>query len=190
MRVCSCAARCPCAAYEVVQRVEVHGKVYGSDMKIGIDVQADRAAPLPPGRMPVELTKPARLGAGPPGATSSILDRSASHRTPPTHPPKQKPLDRANTTRAPISKGSPPQANQMAQSHSQQGNGQRGPPSGQAVARQPTQKQQQQATHGAATPRRRDKQKENEEVIRQLQAICSPGDPNAVYRNLQKIGQG
>ena len=40
------------------------------------------------------------------------------------------------------------------------------------------------------TPRRREKAKENEEVIRHLQAICSPGDPNHVYRSLQKIGQG
>ena len=46
------------------------------------------------------------------------------------------------------------------------------------------------AQGGGVTPRRRDKQKENEEVIRQLQAICSPGDPNQVYKNLHKVGQG
>ena len=134
--------------------------------------------------MPAELTKPARLGPSP--ATQSVLDRSVSQRTPPTHPPKQKPLDRANTTRAPASKSSPPQPVPMAQSSSQQGHPTRGPPGG-VPQRQPTNKQPQQ---GGATPRRRDKQKENEEVIRQLQAICSPGDPNQVYRNLQKIGQG
>jgi p21-activated kinase 1 len=38
--------------------------------------------------------------------------------------------------------------------------------------------------------RRRDKVKENEDVVRQLQSICSPGDPNLIYRNLVKIGQG
>lgn len=42
----------------------------------------------------------------------------------------------------------------------------------------------------APAPRRRDKAKDNEEVIRQLQQICSPGDPNSIYRNLVKIGQG
>ena len=58
------------------------------------------------------------------------------------------------------------------------------------MARQPTQgKPQQQAAAGA--PRRREnKAKESEEVIRQLQTICTPGDPNQVYRNLTKIGQG
>jgi p21-activated kinase 1 len=59
-----------------------------------------------------------------------------------------------------------------------------------ALARAHTQKQQQQQAAQAATPRRRDKQKENEETIRQLQAICSPGDPNVIYRGLQKVGQG
>lgn len=150
--------------------------------------KADRTPPPPPGRIPAELTKPARLAAGPADSTASILDRSASHRTPPTHPPKQKTLDRANTTRAPASKGSPPQALPMGKSHSQQGGQSRQQPAAsQPVARQPTQSKGQQP---APTARRRDKQKENEEVIRQLQAICSPGDPNLVYRNLQKIGQG
>lgn len=152
--------------------------------------QADRPPPGPPGRLPVELTKPPRLGGAPPGNANSILDRSASHRTPPTHPPKQKTLDRANTTRAPNSKASPPQGLPMMKSASQSGGPPR-QPAGAAVARQPTQtKQQQQQANGGATPRRRDKAKENEEVIRQLTAICSPGDPNLVYRGLQKIGQG
>lgn len=156
---------------------------------LALTCQADRAPPPPPGRIPAELTKPPRLGGGPPNqSTSSILDRSASHRTPPTHPPKQKTLDRANTTRAPASKESPPQALPMGKSHSQQGGPSRQQPqASQPVTRQPTQGKGQQP---APTARRRDKQKENEEVIRQLQAICSPGDPNLVYRNLQKIGQG
>ncbi|KAK1922615.1 kinase-like domain-containing protein [Papiliotrema laurentii] len=149
-------------------------------------ITAERAPPPPPGRVPAELTKPARLG--PSSANQSVLDRSASQRLPATHPPKQKPLDRANTTRASGTKASSPQpqAVPLSASNSQQGHPTRGPPGG-APQRQPTNKQTQQ---GAATPRRRDKQKENEEVIRQLQAICSPGDPNSVYRNLQKIGQG
>ena len=70
-----------------------------------------------------------------------------------------------------------------------------GPPAGgQPIQRSHTQGKQQQQAAGAGgqagAPRRRDKNKENEEVIRQLQSICSPGDPNGVYRNLHKIGQG
>ncbi|OCF39778.1 STE/STE20/PAKA protein kinase [Kwoniella heveanensis CBS 569] len=171
-------------------------------------MQADRPPPAPPGRLPpTELTKPPRLA---PGATSSggssPLDRSYSQRTPPTHPPKQKTLDRANTTRAPTSKpsGSGPGSIPLAKSHSQQGQrarpdqGPSGSGSGSSGglaraqtqgSRQQQQQQQQQQPQGI-TPRRRDKQKENEEVIRQLQAICTPGDPNQVYKNLVKIGQG
>ncbi|OCF56442.1 STE/STE20/PAKA protein kinase [Kwoniella mangroviensis CBS 10435] len=159
-------------------------------------MQAERPPPAPPGRLPpTELTKPARLAPGQSSSSGSLpLDRSYSQRTPPTHPPKQKPLDRANTTRAPTTKPTASGSVPMGKSHSQQGQGQRGGPSpsgsGSAgLARNQTQggtsRQQ-----GGATPRRRDKQKENEEVIRQLQAICTPGDPNAVYKNLVKIGQG
>ena len=149
----------------------------------------------------VEPTKPVRLhqpATG--GPVSSSLDRSASYRTPPTHPPKLRPLDRANTTRTPGTKVSPPQSQPLAKSHSQQANGSRGrtepaPPAqgsaAAALARQHTQgKQQHQQQQQGATPRRREKAKENEEVIRQLQAICSPGDPNGMYRGLSKIGQG
>jgi p21-activated kinase 1 len=60
-------------------------------------------------------------------------------------------------------------------------------PAGQAgpVTRQATGKGQ-----NDAIPRRREKGKESEEVIRQLRAICSHGDPNQIYRSLTKIGQG
>jgi hypothetical protein len=67
---------------------------------------------------------------------------------------------------------------------SQSGQG-KAPPQASAVTRQPTGKGQ-----NDAIPRRRDKGKENEEVIRQLRAICSHGDPNQIYRSLTKIGQG
>jgi len=143
------------------------------------------------------MTRPPRSPQPPSGGpTPSSLDRSASHHTPPSSQAKYKPLDRANTTRAPGSKVPGPQALPLAKSQSQQGPHGRGrgeagpPPPGTATAgltRQPTQGKQQQ--QGAAL-RRRDKTKENEDVIRQLQAICSPGDPNIVYRSLQKIGQG
>ena len=153
----------------------------------GSRFQADRLPPAPPGKSP-GLTSP------PIGPSGSPLDRSASTRLPATQQPRSKPLDRANTTRAPAKQAYPPAGLPMAKSRSQQGaRPDQGLPSGggaAALARQPTQgKPQQQAAAGA--PRRREnKAKESEEVIRQLQTICTPGDPNQVYRNLTKIGQG
>ncbi len=161
----------------------------------GSRILAERPPPAPPGRSGSEMGRPPRAHQPPGGQKSPSLDRSASHRTPPTHPPKQKGLDRANTTRAPGSKTSPPQAFLLAKSQSQEGHQQRAradpglPPAGTAAAGLARQHTAGKGQHGA-TPRRRDKTKENEEVIRQLQAICSPGDPNHVYRSLQKIGQG
>jgi p21-activated kinase 1 len=64
------------------------------------------------------------------------------------------------------------------------------PPGSAPIGRSQTQKQQQQQAPQQGVPRRRDKAKENEDVVRQLQAICSPGDPHGVYKNLHKIGQG
>ncbi|KAI9636781.1 kinase-like domain-containing protein [Dioszegia hungarica] len=147
--------------------------------------RADRAAPPPPGAAP---KAPKFLPAGGP-TVPPILDRSASYRSPP-QPPKSKPLDRANTTRAPTSKASPPQGLPMAKSSSGQGTAKhlhQGPVAAQPLARAPTSKKDA-AQQGQ--PRRRDKAKENEDVVRQLQSICTPGDPNLVYRSLQKIGQG
>jgi p21-activated kinase 1 len=78
----------------------------------------------------------------------------------------------------------------MAKSSSGQGTAKhlhQGPVAAQPLARAPTSKKDA-AQQGQ--PRRRDKAKENEDVVRQLQSICTPGDPNLVYRSLQKIGQG
>ena len=69
---------------------------------------------------------------------------------------------------------------------SQSGQGRTPPGTSDPLGRQPTGSKKDQAS----TTRRRDKDKENEEVVRQLRAICSPGDPNQIYRNLTKIGQG
>lgn len=71
-------------------------------------------------------------------------------------------------------------------SKSQSGQGRTPPGASGPLGRQPTAGK----NKDAPTTRRRDKEKENEEVIRQLKAICSPGDPNQIYRSLQKIGQG
>lgn len=112
-----------------------------------------------------------------------MLDRSVSHRLPSTQHPKQKPLDRSQTTRTPGSSSRSPHPDTGESSRH------RGDPHGNGVARHNTQGNKQAAPeHGTA--RRREKSKDNAEVVRQLQAICSPGDPNAIYRNLQKVGQG
>ncbi|ODN81141.1 hypothetical protein L202_03234 [Cryptococcus amylolentus CBS 6039] len=146
------------------------------------------------------------------------LDRSYSQRAP--APNKTKILDRANTTRAQGSSskstggyGGPG----LYKSQSQSGHHRLPPasssgappqPSGSSIAAQQapggltryhtqnagssTQRQQPGQGAGAGpTPRRREKdKKENEEVIRQLKMICTPGDPNLVYKNFKKIGQG
>lgn len=124
---------------------------------------------------------------------------------------KTKLLDRANTTRSPGSSvgiaqgagGSKGMGMGMGLTKSQSQSGhksrERGDPSREpkgsskegssagGLSRNQTTRQQQQG----ATPRRREKEKkENEEVIRQLRMICTPGDPNLVYKNFRKIGQG
>ncbi|KIR82418.1 STE/STE20/PAKA protein kinase [Cryptococcus gattii E566] len=146
------------------------------------------------------------------------LDRSYSQRTP-VSSSKTKLLDRANTTRSPGSSagtmygqgtgagaGSKGMGMGMGLTKSQSQSGHksrerererdpsREPPkdaskegssSGGLSRNQTTRKQQ------AATPRRREKEKKgNEEVIRQLRMICTPGDPNLVYKNFRKVGQG
>lgn len=138
------------------------------------------------------------------------LDRSYSQRAP-VSGTKTKLLDRANTTRSPGSNvgiaqgagGSKGMGMGMGLTKSQSQSGhksrERGDPSREpkdsskegssagGLSRNQTTRQQQQG----ATPRRREKEKkENEEVIRQLRMICTPGDPNLVYKNFRKIGQG
>ncbi|ADV23175.1 Serine/threonine-protein kinase STE20, putative [Cryptococcus gattii WM276] len=146
------------------------------------------------------------------------LDRSYSQRTP-VSSSKTKLLDRANTTRSPGSSagtmygqgtgagaGSKGMGMGMGLTKSQSQSGHksrerererdpsREPPkdaskegsSSGGLSRNQTTRQQQ-----AATPRRREKEKKgNEEVIRQLRMICTPGDPNLVYKNFRKVGQG
>lgn len=140
------------------------------------------------------------------------LDRSYSQRAP-VSGTKTKLLDRANTTRSPgsnvgIAQGAGGSKGMgmgmgmgLTKSQSQSGHKfrERGDPSREpkdsskegssagGLSRNQTTRQQQQG----ATPRRREKEKkENEEVIRQLRMICTPGDPNLVYKNFRKIGQG
>ncbi|ORX39161.1 kinase-like domain-containing protein [Kockovaella imperatae] len=146
---------------------------------------SDKTSSGPPRHTPAELTRPARLAG--PGGSSGALDRSASHRTPPTQSTANfRPLDRANTTRAPASRISPPGQNGAVPGAShQQPPSSRAPPQSAGVQpRQPP------ANNNGVTPRRREKDLTSQQVVRQLRQICSPGDPNLVYRNLVKIGQG
>lgn len=157
-------------------------------------MQAERTAPPAP---PKQLQRmPSSQSSSPAVPPSSQLDRSHSQRLPSatsSSTPKRT-LDRSVSSRTPTSsnKASPP----LHKSHSQSGRSRRPEqphaappvppaPSQGGVARSTTKGRDQ-----AGAPRRRDKAKENEEVIRQLQQICSPGDPNSIYRQLNKIGQG
>ncbi|WVQ81098.1 hypothetical protein IAT38_003220 [Cryptococcus sp. DSM 104549] len=166
-------------------------------------IHSDRAAPaLPPMRLPPhELTTPQPLSGKTPSPSGTMppLDRSYSQRVPTLS--KTKVLDRANTTRAPASKpsGSSSGGVAMGKSHSQQGHRPKDAPgqgagAGASGAQGGLTRQQTQdsSRRGDATPRRRDreKQKEHEDVVRQLRSICSKGNPNEIYRNFRKIGQG
>ncbi len=50
------------------------------------------------------------------------------------------------------------------------------------------------AKTAGATPRRREKKKEDKandaDIVKRLQQICTDADPTRLYRNLVKIGQG
>ncbi|KAG8928418.1 signal transducing kinase of the PAK, partial [Tulasnella sp. 417] len=56
---------------------------------------------------------------------------------------------------------------------------------------QPSPAAQSLAKVGQATPRRREKPKQDEgDIVKRLKAICTDADPTKLYRNLTKIGQG
>ncbi|KIR52184.1 STE/STE20/PAKA protein kinase [Cryptococcus gattii Ru294] len=173
--------------------------------------------PPHPNTISTTTSNVAAAGAAPP-PPHPHLDRSYSQRTP-VSSSKTKLLDRANTTRSPGSSagtmygqstgagaGSKGMGMGMGLTKSQSQSGHksrerererdpsREPPkdaskegsSSGGLSRNQTTRQQQ-----AATPRRREKEKKgNEEVIRQLRMICTPGDPNLVYKNFRKVGQG
>lgn len=153
-------------------------------------LQSDRPAPSKPPRAAMDMAQPT------PQAPSQV-ERSHSQRVPgsgsSTPQAKPKPIDRSLSSRAPPSKGaSPPLHKSLSQSgkrRDRERERERDAPtapsqSAGGVSRSQTKGREQGGT------RRRDKAKENEEVVRQLQMICSPGDPNQIYRSLVKIGQG
>lgn len=155
------------------------------------DKQAERSAPLPPVR--TESSRTPRLPPQTqPSPIPSMLDRSVSHRLPSTQHPKQKALDRSQTTRTPgSSRTSPSHGTQDPSRHRYEQHGHPAGHPGNGVVRHNTQgSKPHTGQQEQGTARRREKTKDNAEVVRQLQSICTPGDPNAVYRNLQKVGQG
>ncbi|BEJ15763.1 hypothetical protein CspHIS471_0503680 [Cutaneotrichosporon sp. HIS471] len=156
-------------------------------------MQAERTAPVAP---PKQLQRmPSSQSSSPAVPPSTQLDRSHSQRLPSatsSSTPKRT-LDRSVSSRTPTSSNKPSPS--LHKSHSQSGRSRRPehPQNAPPVPQAPSQGVTRSTTKGrdqAVTTRRRDKAKESEEVIRQLQQICSPGDPNSIYRQLNKIGQG
>ena len=132
------------------------------------------------------------------------LDRSTSHRTAPK-PPRNDTLVRSNTTRDRRSLAPPeavkpparesPNASTADLPSKSQSTATLNTPVTERRAPQPPTAQQQPSLAVAsltkpavATPRRREKKKED--IVKRLQHICTDADPTRLYRNLVKIGQG
>lgn len=156
-------------------------------------MQAERTAPVAP---PKQLQRmPSSQSSSPAITPTTQLDRAHSLRLPSatsSSTPKRT-LDRSVSSRTPTSSSKAPPS--LHKSHSQSGRSRRPehPQNPPPVPQAPSQGVARSTTKGrdqAGNTRRRDKAKESEEVIRQLQQICSPGDPNSIYRQLNKIGQG
>ncbi|KAG7571365.1 hypothetical protein FFLO_00717 [Filobasidium floriforme] len=147
-----------------------------------------RSAPPPPGP-----PKPSRMQNVPTGTSvPPALDRSVSQRAPPTQV-APKALDRSMSHRHPDPRQPPPPTAQPSQkapmqsSHPSRAPGQSGSAATAALSRQASKAA---PGSGAATPRRREKPKENFDVVARLKAICTDADPTKLYRSLVKIGQG
>ncbi|KAI0091659.1 kinase-like domain-containing protein [Irpex rosettiformis] len=176
--------------------------------------QNPRAAPPPPKqRTPGPQSSSAapspashRAAPPPPGPATSILDRSASQRLPQSKSPKPADqLQRAHTTRDRRSPGPGQQPHQHNGSPSQKPV--KTSPSSSSTDLTKTSSRQQPSTStpqsaasasvskaaaaGVATPRKKKGDKDKEaDIVKRLQAICTPADPTKLYRNLVKIGAG
>jgi p21-activated kinase 1 len=138
------------------------------------------------------------------------LDRSTSHRTAPK-PPRNDTLVRSNTTRdrrspappaavKPPARESPNASTADLPSKSQSTTAVNTPAAERRAPQPPTAPQQPSpavaslAKTAGATPRRREKKKEDKandaDIVKRLQQICTDADPTRLYRNLVKIGQG
>lgn len=160
-----------------------------------------------------------RPAPAPPAPLTPSLDRSTSQRLPNSKSKSADQLTRAHTTRdrhspgpgqqahshARTSQHGPLQATSQKQAKSSPSSSQtdltgKSSPAGadkrqqQGHAPSPSSATvQKAAAAGVATPRRRkekgDKDKEAD-IVKRLQAICTPADPTKLYRNLVKIGAG
>lgn len=131
-----------------------------------------------------------------PGGTSvpPALDRSMSQRAAPTQV-APKALDRSMSHRHPDPRTPAPLAPPPSQKPGMQSShpsrapgGQSGSAATAALSRQASKAAP--GSSGTATPRRREKPKENFDVVARLKAICTDADPTKLYRSLVKIGQG
>ena len=151
-----------------------------------------------------------RPAPSPPQPAQPNLDRSSSQRVAPK--PPRNDLVRANTTKdrrspappAPIkapTRESPNSSTVDLPAKSQVAPAIVNVPVAERKAPQPNAAPQQQspavaslAKTAGATPRRREKKKEDKandaDIVKRLQQICTDADPTRLYRNLVKIGQG
>ena len=179
-----------------------------------------RPSPPPPKKAHSSGAQQGLSGAHPPGSyrpapsppqpAQPNLDRSSSQRVAPK-PPRSDPLVRANTTKdrrspappAPVKapRESPNSSTADLPAKSQVTAVTVNAPVPERKAPQPNAGPQQQsaavaslAKTAGATPRRREKKKEDKandaDIVKRLQQICTDADPTRLYRNLVKIGQG
>ncbi|KAG8685640.1 signal transducing kinase of the PAK [Ceratobasidium sp. 423] len=138
-----------------------------------------------------------------PAAPSLSLDRSKSQRSPPSPQPQAdvaRSKSQREAPRAPSTIRAPPQPGQkIAQGHIRERADKVAPAPSPALASlakhapdKPTGATSGVAPPGSsATPRRREKKEKNDgDIVKRLQAICTDADPTRLYRNLVKIGQG
>ena len=151
-----------------------------------------------------------RPAPSPPQPAQPNLDRSNSQRTVPKQP-RSDTLVRANTTKDRRSPGPPASAKASVRESpnssaadlalkSQPTVTTSVPVAERRAPQAPAAPQQQSgavaslAKTAGATPRRREKKKEDKandaDIVKRLQQICTDADPTRLYRNLVKIGQG
>ena len=152
-----------------------------------------------------------RPAPSPPQPAQPNLDRSNSQRTI-SKPPRSDTLVRANTTKDRRSPGPPASVKASVRESPNSSaadlalksqpttvttNGpvaERRAPQPPAALQQPSGAVASLAKTAGATPRRREKKKEDKandaDVVKRLQQICTDADPTRLYRNLVKIGQG
>ncbi|KAI0272405.1 kinase-like domain-containing protein [Gloeopeniophorella convolvens] len=151
-----------------------------------------------------------RPAPSPPQPAQVNLDRSTSQRIA-SKPPRNDTLTRANTTkdrRSPApggpakapSRSPSSSATDLAPKASSPPAAASAPVAERRAPQPPTAPQPSAAASslakaaGVATPRRREKKKEDKaneaDIVKRLQQICTDADPTRLYRNLVKIGQG